>query len=245
MENLTSKLELNYYFENIKRSVFLGIFFLLGFFTFSLIIKSMKQIISLILVTFYFIIRFSFDFFGIELPSYGGYFIDLIAIFLVILINLKSFFAKPIWKFSLIFYTLANLFLGIGIFQIGKFLNYLPPFDFNSLELLVFLLLIGPVLEELLFRFAVWEALKEWIASRYIVLISSMLFSLFHFTVIFNADPSYRGFICYQTIYVFGISLLWGYLRQKSGSWVCPLVAHFLFNLGFYLGTFVPSMIEI
>src|SRR3989339_1161355 len=128
MENLTSKLELNYYFENIKRSVFLGIFFLLGFFTFSLIIKSMKQIISLILVTFYFIIRFSFDFFGIELPSYGGYFIDLIAIFLVILINLKSFFAKPIWKFSLIFYTLANLFLGIGIFQIGKFLNYLPPF---------------------------------------------------------------------------------------------------------------------
>jgi membrane protease YdiL (CAAX protease family) len=126
---------------------------------------------------------------------------------------------------------------GLGVvFVVGK-LSLPIPFDFNAFETLLFLLLIGPILEEVLFRGGIFEALRSsGLSDRWVVVVSAVVFAWAHFFAYFFVPWEFQAFVIFQTAYVFALGLLLGWLRAGSGSMVAPIVVHLAFNLGFYCG---------
>lgn len=112
-------------------------------------------------------------------------------------------------------------------------------FDMESTETLVFLLLIGPVLEEFLFRLGLWKVVEVLLPPRksrnfILILITAALFSYSHFRMIDRLPPAVQDFVKYQTAYTLVLGLLCGWLRSGFGM-AASLLAHMLFNLGFWL----------
>ena len=93
-------------------------------------------------------------------------------------------------------------------------------FGENWLFYAVLLLLFNPIFEELLFRKMVLERLMI-LGKKNSIIITSVLFALPH--IISQGIP--------QMFATFIVSLVWGYLREKTGKiWPCMLL-HCLFNL--------------
>ncbi len=124
-------------------------------------------------------------------------------------------------------------------FAVSKGLGALElpcPFDLQSAPTLVFLLLIGPVLEEFLFRVALWEAFAGALRSISPLWPTSILFSFGHLFAWWSVPEEFKGFVLYQAAYTLALGYCCGRRRLESRS-VLPAVAiHLSFNLGFYLG---------
>lgn len=146
-----------------------------------------------------------------------------------------------------ILWFLANLILGGLIYQASGWLNTQVPFDFSRKQTYLWLVFIGPIIEELIFRHSLYIPLKiilkksKWIA----IIITSAIFSYAHGRVLFDllAVPlAIKYFVIYQCLYTFILGLLWGYLREKRNSLVLAIIMHMGFNLGFaIMGYFVNS----
>lgn len=139
---------------------------------------------------------------------------------------------RPTWGF------LVTATAGFGVFRIAGTLGLAMPFDLGSPLTLLMLLLIGPVLEEFLFRGAIWRLLQGLRSPTKVAwLTTSVLFSLSHFMAWFRVPEEWHPFILYQTAYTLMLGLYCGSLREKTGSLAAPTVVHLVFNLGFYLGS--------
>jgi membrane protease YdiL (CAAX protease family) len=100
------------------------------------------------------------------------------------------------------------------------------------------LLLVAPILEELIFRFALWEAVSDFIKNEELqVWISSLFFSLGHLVAMYMLSPDFRPFVLYQSMYVIILGFGVSQMRIKTGGVLGSILIHFLFNLGFYLGS--------
>lgn len=111
------------------------------------------------------------------------------------------------------------------------------PFQIEDSMTRLQLLAVAPVLEELLFRGLFWRAFEKLGASpRMVAVAVSVMFSLAHLEAYGRVDSAGQGFVVYQTLYVILLSAACGFLRIRSGRVTLPVVAHFLFNLGFYWG---------
>ena len=137
---------------------------------------------------------------------------------------------------------LATLLLPLGwlIHVFARQQGMLIPFDFGSTETILFLLLIGPVLEELIFRGAMWRLMEQWIGQgRFhtlcLILTTSFIFAFSHFHAIFSVPDEYKPFIYYQTAYTFVLAIICARLRLRVGL-IGAIVGHMLFNFGFWLG---------
>ncbi len=84
--------------------------------------------------------------------------------------------------------------------------------------LLVTTVLAAPAAEELIFRFMIYRRAKAYFGILPAVLISSVLFGVYHANVI-------------QGIYAFGFGLLLIFLYEKSGNILAPFLAHAGANL--------------
>jgi membrane protease YdiL (CAAX protease family) len=128
--------------------------------------------------------------------------------------------------------------MGFGVYRLANFSGISIPFDFKSLELVFMLLVIAPVLEELIFRFALWELVDDLIQNKEIqIWISAILFSVGHLVTIFMISPDFRPFVLYQAIYVIILSIGASKMRQESKGIIGSILVHFLFNFGFYLAS--------
>lgn len=126
--------------------------------------------------------------------------------------------------------------LGGLVFFGAHFFNFSIPFDVSNWEGILILVLFGPLLEEVLFRGALW-GLFEKILKRpqWAWWMTSIVFSLAHFKVYFYLPEMYQGFVLYQSLYTLGLGLIWGwrYLQKRN---LFPLILmHVAFNFGFYL----------
>lgn len=85
-----------------------------------------------------------------------------------------------------------------------------------------YVLLLGPIAEELIFRGAIMDqlhlAFPFWLAN----ILQAALFALYHMNLI-------------QGLYAFCIGLAFGLLREAMGSIFCNMCAHILFNTTNYL----------
>lgn len=131
------------------------------------------------------------------------------------------------------------LVFGFIVIKAAKYSGILIPFEFKNFELLFMLLVIAPVLEELIFRFALWELFRDLNKNEEIqIWVSSLLFSLAHFVVIFSVPAEFKPFVLYQSAYVFILGLGVSKTRQESNSITSSILVHFLFNLGFLIGSY-------
>ena len=87
----------------------------------------------------------------------------------------------------------------------------------NPIILILTTVIIGPIAEELTFRGLVQRRARVWLKPGTAIVVSSLIFGLAHMNMI-------------QLIYAFGIGLLLGYLYEKSGNLIAPILAHMAAN---------------
>lgn len=167
---------------------------------------------------------------------YTGYLLELMVVAFSLAVFRRHFFVS--WRLSrgMFIQMFASLLLGGAIAQTAKYLDLPIPFDPSNKQTVAFLLLLGPVLEEFIFRFALWHsflvlgsgAIGTW-------LLTSALFSYGHFHSYFFVPGNWQGFIIFQTLYTLAAGLWWGWSYKKTGNLAHPIVLHIVFNLGFFL----------
>lgn len=146
-------------------------------------------------------------------------------------------FKIPGWRWSVLDLAIGMI-AGLLIYRFAAPLGLPIPFDLSSRETLVLLLLVGPLIEEFIFRMALWELLAEFVRKPLaLLLLTSAIFSFAHFFAWFSVPEAFRGFVLYQTIYTLALGIYCGFRKQKSGSMAAPVMVHMAFNLGFWLGS--------
>lgn len=198
--------------------------------------KQKKALATVLLITFIFfeyIYRQNID----SINNYASYLLELLFIFIVHLCLKETdnnIALKPI-KLSI---TLALCaILGLGFHSVASLTGLIIPFNFTTLETTIFLLIVGPILEELLFRGAVWTMLRTFnLSLKLTAIISALLFSLSHLTSIQYTPSEFHNFILYQSFYTIILGLICGYIKSTN-TVSLSIFAHFLFNFGFWIYT--------
>ncbi|MBL7546106.1 MAG: CPBP family intramembrane metalloprotease [Bdellovibrionaceae bacterium] len=189
------------------------------------------------LVAVYLIVRFGFTSQLDALGAYASYIFEVICVILALIFNGSKTLALFRFKKSFIVFMLVALVAGFTVFKAASFWNLVIPFDFTNAEGILFLLIFAPLLEELIFRFMLWQPFKNFSKNEGMILvITSVIFSYSHFHAYWFVPAELYGFVIYQSIYTLFLGLASGYLVYKYSSLTGAVVMHFAFNLGFYLG---------
>lgn len=197
---------------------------------------NIKRVSVLIIMLFFiieYILRQKID----ALFEYSGYLAEITYIFITMFV-----FRDHIKTKKIVFNKNFNLLL-ISAFFFGYFSMFFAhrteivvPFDFNSKEVLIFLLLVGPIVEELLFREAIWTAFNIIGLKNGTVILTSLMFSFSHFYSVWSAPPVYEKFIMYQSVYTLILAFLCAAVRIMSNVGGAILL-HLVFNFGFWCFT--------
>ena len=192
---------------------------------------------SLFSIITYILIGIIFKDYLYRYHDYANYMFDAAYILFFLIkgtsyIRLKGAFNKA----SFIQYIFM-IILGFLTFKIAILKNIPIPFELNKKEVIIFLLLIGPILEELIFRFCIQNLSKKIGHSFLAIGISSILFSFSHFIAYFSVPEGLKVFVIYQAIYTLLLGLWWSINYQKNNSITQVIFLHIFFNLGFYLGS--------
>lgn len=133
--------------------------------------------------------------------------------------------------FIIIFGVCLSLFYNTLVFNLNKVFSFTNLYDgsTNIIYSLIATGLIGPILEELLFRGIVYNELKAIYPNMKSILLCSFIFALFHFTGV-------------QMIYAFGLSFLLIYVYEKYKSIKAPIILHMTSNITTTL--FLPFLIK-
>jgi membrane protease YdiL (CAAX protease family) len=111
------------------------------------------------------------------------------------------------------------------------------PFDLNSGGIIVLLILIAPLLEELIFRFSLWQCFESLDKTKkYALILTSSLFSLAHFKSVLLIAPGFLTFVTFQSVYTLILGHRLGLRYQKNRNVLEVIILHMLFNLGFLIG---------
>ena len=189
----------------------------------------------IILLIFFILLEYFSDKYIQTLGPYASYFLE--TLFILISLFLMTNFLRPNIKPNkrIIIYLLLSLIFGFVIRALAQPLLISIPFDQTNKETIFFLLLVGPLLEELLFRGTLIECCKSFTrSSTSITLISGFMFSLAHLRVINEVQPEIKTFIEYQAAYTLILGVACSQVRQTMGiAW--SISTHFIFNLGFFI----------
>jgi hypothetical protein len=169
----------------------------------------------------------------------SGYFLDLIYIGLsAFLLGGSSLRNAVTYRGLYFFATIFAIASGAVISFIAPNLGLIIPFDLKDPFTILMLLLLGPILEEWIFRYATQQGIKKIFHSRIIsIVLSSFLFSIAHFVAYFSVPTEFQSFVIYQTIYTLLLGFGCGYAVIKNeGSIINAILIHMGFNFGFFLG---------
>jgi len=149
--------------------------------------------------------------------------ISLGLIFIPILFkNYKKLNKKEELKidFKLIFIgIILSLIYNVLSFYINKFFNISNLYqEINIFKTLISMVLIGPIIEELMFRGIIYNSLKEKYSNMKAILITTTLFSLMHVNI-------------FQMIYAFALGFILIYVYEKYKTIKAPIIVHMFSNL--------------
>jgi len=195
-----------------------------------------KYLVWLLLVIFYLVTRFGFssqlDSFG----QYASYIFEVVLVLIAIIISgreLLTFIKIP--RVAILILP-GSLLCGFFIFKLSGISNIQIPFELNGTETLLFLLVVAPILEELIFRFFIWQPVEKIMSKAGALIATSIVFSYSHLHAIWFVAKEIHPFILYQTAYTLILGASCGYFMYKYKSITGAILIHFAFNLGFYLG---------
>ena len=133
-----------------------------------------------------------------------------------------------------LFFAFAS---GFAVYEGSGVLGLSMPFALKDPETVLILLVVGPILEEWIFRGALWKLIEVITGSPWpAYLTTAVLFSYGYYYVITAIDPQFSGYVRYQAIYSLGLGLLCGGMRLRQG-WRAAVFTHLSFNFGFWLGS--------
>ena len=124
--------------------------------------------------------------------------------------------------------VLIGIFASLGI---SKFVTLLPVDGIlgNYEELssnimkaniplqIITLVIIGPIMEELMFRGVIYNRLKRFNEEKIAMYITALMFGIYHFNLV-------------QGLYTFVLSLLLTYVLEKYNTIIAPMVVHIVAN---------------
>lgn len=199
--------------------------------------KKSKQALALGFMALFIAI----DFFGVfsvdAIHAYAIYAFELLFVVFVTVIYRNLEWKRRAFSFGFMVAVFFSLVCGFGIYEFAGVLGYGIPFQMKDPETILFLLLIGPILEEFVFRSALWRLSTELVKAPWMVfLLTSILFSYSHYLMIRTAPETMHGFIRYQAIYTLGLGLMAGGARLYFGL-LAAILIHFAFNFGFFFGS--------
>lgn len=87
---------------------------------------------------------------------------------------------------------------------------------------ILWILLLGPILEETVFRGLAFRPAEQYLGAKWAILLCAALFALAHW-----------GFPNLPLAFLAG--LLFGWIRHKSGNLLCPILAHMSANAALLL----------
>jgi membrane protease YdiL (CAAX protease family) len=202
--------------------------------------KQKKLVFSawMFLAIFYLIVRFGFTRQLDQMGAYTSYIFEIMLTLVAVFFSrteLKTMFSIP--KGALASIPLSFL-AGFFIFEIAVIQEIRIPFNLGGTETVIFLLLVAPILEEFIFRFFLYEPVHRLAKSSVVPWIfTTVIFSYSHLHAIWFVPEAIHQFIIYQTIYTLGLGLACGFFVFRYRSLGCAIIVHFLFNLGFYVGS--------
>lgn len=132
------------------------------------------------------------------------------------------------------FFAIAGNLLGTVLMNIvGILRDVTPENDLNSLlqnsspiTVLLVVVILGPIMEELLFRYAITRRLLPY-GEKTAVLLTGLFFGLAHGNF-------------YQFFYCFAIGALFSYIYVRTKSLLYPVLFHIVFN---FIGGFFPILL--
>ncbi len=163
---------------------------------------------------------------------------------LFILMSMVLFGSRPRLDFKPIQNRLLTTLLLLSFVVAGTLiygatfpLSVRVPFDLTATSTRVLLLLVAPLLEESIFRMALWDASRQIKPAQAFTpwIITSALFGAAHGVAYFYVPHEIQSFVIYQFIYTLALGFILGWLRLRTNSLTAPVLAHFLFNLGFLI----------
>ncbi len=148
-------------------------------------------------------------------------------------------------SFKDIVLLVSNMLLGGIIYYNAHIFGATAPFDFVSIETLLLLILIAPIIEECIFRHVLFLPLINLIRKKWLsIVVISMIFSYAHLRALFGlsgASSEIKLFVIYQGAYTLLMSIGWSYLRLKRKSLLIAILLHMSFNFGFGVSGFIDK----
>ena len=158
----------------------------------------------------------------------------VILISLIILIIFLPIFYKKYKKYiiknklkiqntyiPIIFGISISLIYNILAFNINNIVNFTNNYVGNNMPIIsqiISSVLVGPILEEVLFRGIIYNKLKEFNSPMKSIILTSIIFGIFHFNLL-------------NMIFAFGMSFIFIYLYEKNKSLKYPIIMHVFLNL--------------
>lgn len=199
---------------------------------------SLKLILAIVLLLFYFVVRYGFEHWLDGFGLYGSMGFEAIFCLLTVICFWQEITWRATPKRSFLFELIAALVGGFVVYKLAGRLNAPVPFDLRSNLVLIMLLVIAPVLEESIYRLAIWQSAYQITKDKGLtVAVSALAFSWGHFHAFFFVPEEIKPFVLYQTCYTFLLGLWWGFARARYRTVFVGMAFHLLFNLGFYLAS--------
>tara|TARA_B100001971_G_scaffold215192_1_gene259898 strand:- start:152501 stop:153109 length:609 start_codon:yes stop_codon:yes gene_type:complete len=195
----------------------------------------MINLLYLLLIPIYFAMAWLFPWKDYQIDSTISisYIWDILFCILVSLL-LKTPFKINLNKGFIIRAPLLALMALLCVY-IAKWTNLNAPFRYIE-NLAMQIIILAPLIEELVFRHALYEVIKKSkLKMLFQYILGSLLFSLSHAPAIYYLPADFHGFIYFQLIYTFILGWIIIKARERSDSLLEPIVLHFIFNFIFYL----------
>lgn len=197
-----------------------------------------QKILALAVIGFYIVFRMALDGFWRNHSEYLSYAFEALFVGAAILLYRKEIPRRclKLPEFFMIF--IPALFGGFLAYEGTTLLGIEVPFDFSSKEMIFLLLILSPLLEESIFRIALWEPLKIFTKKDWVIVtITSVIFAFAHMQALWAVPNDLRMFVLYQTAYVIILGLACGWARVWFQTVFAAILLHASFNLGFLLAS--------
>ena len=113
-----------------------------------------------------------------------------------------------------------SLIYNIILFYLNNKFNFTNNFEISNIPLIIQIIssgILGPILEELVFRGIVYNKLKTFNKPKTSMILTSIIFALFHSDIV-------------NVIYAFIVSFVLIYLYEKYKSLKAPILMHIFLN---------------
>jgi membrane protease YdiL (CAAX protease family) len=196
----------------------------------------MRNFVWLFLVAMYLVVRFGMTQWLDGLGQYASY--ELEAVLVIAGFFLYGSQSRALWSLNkfIVGWAMTALSLGFAVYKLSGMMHIPIPFDLSAREMVIFLLVVAPILEEAVFRFFIWQPLQKSMGAKVAYVLTVLLFSYSHFHSVWFVPAEIHPFITYQTVYTLFLAAICGWSIWRYNSLLGAMLIHFGFNLGFYLG---------